>query len=166
MKRLLIDTEKLVRMDPLKIRCEYIYHGENNGLISLLEIAEFAVYCRQCLEAHCVKACPKDALERQVDGTVKRHNLRCVGCKSCVIACPFGTLFPESINYITTHCDYCLEQLTEDPDYVPLCVETSPDGAVTMAEIDTDDPQESIFLVGKHMAVRSKNWRLKEGRVL
>ncbi len=166
MKRLLIDTEKLLQTDPLKVRCEYIYHSDNNGLISLLEIAEFAVFCRQCPEAHCVKACPKDALERQVDGTVKRHNLRCVGCKSCVIACPFGTLFPESINYVTTHCDYCLGQLEENTDYLPLCVETSPEGAIAMVDIEEDSPREGIFLVGKHMAVKSMNWRLKEGRVL
>lgn len=166
MKRLFIDTEKLLELNPGDIKCEYLYHGENNGLLSIIEIAEFAVFCRQCPEAHCVKACPKDALERQPDGTVKRYNLRCVGCKSCVYACPFGTLFPETINYVTTHCDYCLEQMEKNPEYKPLCVESCPNGAIKFIEIEEENPEEGIFVVGKHLAVKSMNWRFKEGRVL
>lgn len=166
MKKLLIDIEKLVKLDPLKISCEYLYHsGNNQGVLSLIEIAEFSIYCRQCKHAHCVKACPRDALERQVDGTIKRYNLRCVGCKSCALACPFGTIFPETMSYINDHCDFCLEQLNLNPKYIPLCVQTCPDNSLRLIEGEIETIND-LYLVGKHMAVLAPNWRFKEGRII
>jgi len=93
MKRLFIDIPKLLASngDPKNIECEYAYHRKNDGALSLLEVAEFISYCRQCKEAFCIDACPKEALERLDSGVVKRWNMRCVGCKSCALACPFGS---------------------------------------------------------------------------
>lgn len=166
MKKLLINIEKLVKLDPLKIRCEYLYHsGNNQGVLSLIEIAEFSVYCRQCKHAHCVEACPREALERQVDGTVRRYNLRCVGCRSCALACPFGTIFPETMSYITDHCDFCLHQLISNTEYIPLCVQTCPDDSLQMIE-EITDIGNNLFFVGKYLAVLVPNWRFKEGRII
>jgi Fe-S-cluster-containing dehydrogenase component len=166
LKRLFIDIPALLASGTSaeKIACEYFFHRVNPGAFALLEMAEFASYCRQCAEAFCVAACPKEALERQSEGTVKRYNMRCVGCKSCVLACPFGTLFPEVINYVTAKCDLCLAQLADNPDYVPLCARTAPRGTMVMKEVPAEDPARQIFLVGEHMAVHSPNWRRKEGR--
>lgn len=167
MKKLFIDipslTESGVPAD--EIECEYLFHRKNQGQFSLLEVAEFASYCRQCEEAFCVTACPKDALERLDSGTIKRYNMRCVGCKSCVLACPFGTIFPEVINYVTNRCDYCLNQLQEDPEYIPACVETAPNGGFRMVEMDQEDPENHIYFSGDHLAIQSPSWRHKEGRV-
>jgi len=167
MKRLFIDIPALMdsKSSIEDIRCEYFYHRKNPGQFSLLEIAEFAVYCRQCKDAFCVTACPKEALERQENGMIKRFNMRCVGCKSCILACPFGTIFPDVINYITAKCDYCLNQLSENPDFEPLCSKTAPPGTITMKEISADDPDNHIFLYGEHMAIKSHHWRHKEDKV-
>ncbi|MBN1482950.1 4Fe-4S dicluster domain-containing protein [candidate division KSB1 bacterium] len=165
MKRLLIDIPALMAENGKvkDIQCEYLYHRKNAGFFDLLEVAEFASYCRQCKDAFCVAACPKEALERQESGTIKRYNMRCVGCKSCILACPFGTIFPEVINYVTTKCDFCLNQLKEDPDYTPLCVKTAPSGTFQMVEID-EKPEEFIFYAGEHLAVKSPSWLQKEGK--
>ncbi len=167
MKRLLIDIPALLDSDQsLKnIRCEYFYHRHNPGQFSLLEVAEFAVYCRQCKDAFCVTACPKEALERQDNGMIKRFNMRCVGCKSCILACPFGTIFPEVINYITAKCDFCLKQLEENPDYEPACAKTAPAGTIIMKEIDQEDPENRIYFFGDHLAIKSHHWRKKEDKV-
>ncbi|MDI3523667.1 4Fe-4S dicluster domain-containing protein [Kosmotoga sp.] len=166
MKKLLIDIEKLIKRDISGIKCEYLYHGKNNGVLSIVEVAEFAVYCRQCKNAHCVKACPKDALERQPDGTVKRYNLLCVGCKSCVLACPFGTLFPETISYVTTHCDFCLSQINADSNYVPLCAETCSGNTIRVIDVEREQPENGFYFAGKYLAIRAPNWRYKEGRII
>ncbi|MBO8131638.1 MAG: 4Fe-4S binding protein [Candidatus Marinimicrobia bacterium] len=167
MKRLLIDIPKLIESGKSveDIKCEYFYHRKNPGHFSLLEVAEFAVYCRQCKEAFCVLACPKEALERTEYGLIKRYNMRCVGCKSCVLACPFGTIFPDVINYITAKCDYCLKQLEKDAEYQPLCVKTSPDGSLQMVDIEKEDPENYIFFYGEHLAIKSRSWRHKEEKV-
>ena len=164
MKRLLIDIPALIRSGVAadQITCEYLFHRKNDGAFKLLEIAEFASYCRQCRDAFCVSACPKDALERQENGTIKRYNMRCVGCKSCVLACPFGCIFPEVINYVSAQCDFCLNQLEDKPDYKPECVRSAPKGTFSMVEIEEENPEEHIFFVGEHLAVKSPAWLQKE----
>ncbi len=128
----------------------------------LVELAEFGVYCRQCKESFCVDACPKEALERTETNLIKRYNMRCVGCNSCTLACPFGTIFPETINYITSKCDYCLNQLQDNPDYEPVCVRTAENGAIKITEIEKEKPEENIFFVGEHIVVKTKSWRAKK----
>jgi len=167
MKRLFIDIPAILEsgITADSIKCEYMFHRKNNGQFSLLEVVEFSAYCRQCKEAFCVDACPKEALEHQESGLIKRYNMRCVGCKSCILACPFGTIFPEVINYVTSKCDYCLNQLEDNPDYQPACVKTSPENAFVMKEIEKEDSAKHIFFVGEHLAVRTPSWLNKEGRV-
>ncbi|MEA2103968.1 MAG: 4Fe-4S dicluster domain-containing protein [Candidatus Cloacimonadota bacterium] len=168
MKKLLIDLPKIIK-DPQaleKIDCGYLYHeGANRGVFSLIELAEFGVYCRQCKDAFCVAACPKDALERTETNLIKRYNMRCVGCNSCALACPFGTIFPETINYLTAKCDYCLNQITEDPNYKPLCVLTAENDGIQIADLEEENPAENLFFVGEHIAVRTKSWRAKENKL-
>ncbi len=165
MKRLFIDIPALSASGASveQIRCEYMYHRRNEGALTLLEVAEFTSYCRQCEDAFCVAACPKEALERLESGTIKRWNMRCVGCKSCALACPFGTVFIEVMNYVTAKCDLCLHRLAESPDYRPLCVRTAPNNSFQMVEIE-ERPAEHIFFVGDHLAVKSPSWLKKEGR--
>ncbi|MDD5765954.1 MAG: 4Fe-4S dicluster domain-containing protein [Candidatus Marinimicrobia bacterium] len=166
MKRLVIDIPALLEAGkPEKIGCEYFYHRKNLGQFSLLEVAEFAIYCRQCKEAFCVTACPKEALERLESGLIKRFNMRCVGCKSCVLACPFGTIFPEVINYITAKCDLCLNQLKSNPDYQPLCAKTALNQAIQMKEVAAEDPKNHLYFFGENMAIISQHWRQKEDKV-
>jgi len=166
MKRLYIDIPALIESGVAaeNIQCEYFYHRQNPGAFSLLEVAEFAVYCRQCQEAFCIEACPKEALEHLESGLIERHNMRCVGCKSCILACPFGTIFPEVINYITAKCDYCFKQREEDEDYIPLCAQTAPKGTIMVKEVE-EDPENHIHFYGDHLAIKSHHWRHKEEKV-
>ena len=167
MKKLMIDIPALIDSGyPVeKIECEYMFHRKNEGVFSLLEVAEFSTYCRECKDAFCISACPNDALEHQENGMIKRYNMRCVGCKSCVLACPFGTIFPEVMNYVSSKCDLCLNQLEEHSDYVPLCVKTAPENTFTMVDIEKDDPENMIFLCGEHLVVKNPSWLYKEERI-
>lgn len=167
LKKLLIDIPALIDsgISAEEIECEYIYHRKNPGAFSLLEIAEFASYCRQCKDAFCVAACPKDALEHLESGVIKRWNMRCVGCKSCVLACPFGTIFPEVINYISANCDFCINQFEADPDYQPLCVKTAPPNTLKIVAMVNEDKKNHVYFCGENVAVKSPSWRMKEERV-
>lgn len=168
LKKLMIDVPALLKNNQnlQNIECEYIFHRQgNNGVFSLLEVAEFSAYCRQCKDAFCITACPKDALEHQENGTIKRYNMRCVGCKSCVLACPFGTIFPEVINYVSSKCDFCLKQLQNNDNYVPSCVKTAPTGTLQMADMEHEDPENHIYFFGDNIAVKNPSWRRKETRL-
>ncbi|MGY3856379.1 4Fe-4S dicluster domain-containing protein [Aeromonas veronii] len=49
------------------------------------------VLCRQCEDKPCAKACPNNAIVTE-DGYVKVYQARCIGCKSCAVACPYGAM--------------------------------------------------------------------------
>jgi len=119
----------------------------------LREYATFALYCRQCEEAPCVSACYHDALEKQSDGILKRYKMRCSSCKSCSIACPFGTIFPEFIPYLDSRCDYCVGQTLQ----LPECVLSCPYKAIEVKEIE-EDVKKDIYFVGESLAAHSRKW--------
>ena len=155
MKRLFIDLEICSKCPECVIRCSYFYHPGNNGITSLREYASFVLYCRQCEEAPCVDSCYHDALEKQPDGVLKRYNFRCTSCKSCVWACPFGTIYPEVIPYVNSKCDYCIGRANGSP---PECVPTCPYKAVEFRDSLVEKPEENIFFIGDNLAVKSRKW--------
>jgi Fe-S-cluster-containing dehydrogenase component len=158
MKRLFIDLEACSKCEECKVACDYFYHPQNNGITSLREYATFSLVCRQCEEAPCVRSCYRDALEKQASGILKRYKMRCSSCKSCSIACPFGTIFTDFIPYLDSVCDYCIGKTELQP--VPVCTKNCPKGAVEIKEIE-EKPQENIYFIGEHLAVHSRKW-LKE----
>lgn len=135
------------------IDCSYFFHPVNNGVISLIELATFALACRKCEEPHCVKACPKDALEKleHPEGMLVRHTVRCVSCRSCSHACPYGTIFPDILPHFTNICDFC--QGRGEPSCIPTC----PYGALSMSSPGDEDDMNS-FTLGDRLIVHSTHW--------
>ena len=84
-------TERLVIDLAACDRCDSCSVGP--AVLALRERATFELVCRRCEHASCVEACPFDALERGEDGIIKRHNMRCVSCKSCSLASSFGSSY-------------------------------------------------------------------------
>lgn len=140
------------------VKCSYFYHPNNNGIISLAELATYAVICRRCQEPHCVNSCPQDALEQQKDKDLLliRHTMRCISCKSCSHACPYGTIYPENLPLLTHCCDFCLNR-RQDPNE-PSCIKTCPYKAVSLKSKDFI-VDEFTFFVGDNLIVHStKRW--------
>ena len=117
-------------------------------------------------------ACPFDALERTGDGVIKRHNMRCVSCKSCALACPFGTIYKELLPFYSM--DYgaavgfvraSLARESSEPGPVDNGREQGAllQGgcrAVQLGEVDEGDP--GIHIVDEHLAARTRRWVRKE----
>jgi molybdopterin-containing oxidoreductase family iron-sulfur binding subunit len=60
------------------------------GTFPDLEMAYLPVACQHCTDAPCVKVCPVGATFRRDDGTVLVDYDRCIGCRYCMAACPYG----------------------------------------------------------------------------
>lgn len=90
-----------------------------------------AVACHQCEDAPCGNVCPTGAIHRE-NGVVAVEQARCIGCKSCMLACPFGAMSvsvqarrPQAIK-----CDLCRHR--EDG---PACVAACPTGALACVDV-------------------------------
>jgi Fe-S-cluster-containing hydrogenase component 2 len=99
-----------------------------------------------------VDACRFDALERQEDGMLKRHNLRCVSCHCCAHACPFGTIYPDMLPFYETPCDYCIGTGKKTPPCVASCEKKG----IEFREVDPDE--EDVEIIDDHFAVRAPKW--------
>lgn len=155
-KRIVLNLTKCEGCDECTVNCGYFYgqHGgdSDQGIQSIKERTTFALVCRQCEHASCIKSCPYDALERQDDGTIKRFNLRCVSCKLCTQGCPFGTIYPEMVGFYVTPCDYCIDSSTDQPPCVTGCVKD----AIAFREVD---PKEhNLHIIDEHLAAIAPKW--------
>lgn len=153
-KKLFIDLEKCGKCDACRVECSYFYRprATDHGLLTLRELANFAVFCRRCENPSCIAACRFEALERQPDGLLERYNLRCVSCKCCSQACPFGAILPDQVPFYVTACDFCLGRPGEPP-----CVISCVNRAIEYREV-VESEKDGIFIVNDGLAVRSPKW--------
>jgi len=146
--KLIIDLAKCELQEESGVRCSYKHHPENKGFDCLLEMIRFALICRRCESAPCIKACPRDALEKVPSknndaGILKRANMLCTGCGTCAIACPFGTIYTDLIPYPSSVCDVCRGRLA--PGEKPLCVNTCKDGSIDYKEVTIEGDLTEVF---------------------
>ena len=77
--------------------------------------------CFHCEDAWCMRACPTGAMQRRAkDGIVFVQSVLCIGCKSCIAACPWGTPQWDPATKKVVKCDYCMDRL--DAGLQPACV--------------------------------------------
>lgn len=99
------------------------------------ETSSSTTTCRHCNDAPCVTSCPTDAL-RVENRSVQLDQSRCIGCKNCVIACPFGAIDMVAANeeapLLAHKCDLCQQH----PSGKPACVANCPTQALRLMDED------------------------------
>ena len=153
-QRIVIDMMKCRTCSGCVVECSYKHHPGNNGMMPLLEKAAFNFTCRRCEEAPCIEVCPVDALEKDDDGVVIRSVNLCVACKSCIMACPFGTMMNSFFEVRKSGCDYCG---MNGHQVKLLCIETCPESAVTLEEIEPE-PEQNLHQLNEKVLVREILW--------
>jgi len=142
---------KFVSVDPGKCIgcgiCEYactVEKGEGvwNPLRSRIRVVRmapvfnFALTCRGCDDAKCVKACPERALSQsESTGLLIIDQTKCKGCDWCVQACDHGGITIHSDTGKAIACDLCEGE--------PKCVESCPEEALEIVE--SDEAAEKCF---------------------
>ncbi len=96
--------------------------------------------CNHCDAAPCIEICPTRALVRRDDGIVDFDNSRCIGCKSCMQACPYDALYIDPDSHTAAKCNFCAHRI--DLNLEPACVVVCPTRAIMAG--DLDDPQSAI----------------------
>jgi formate dehydrogenase iron-sulfur subunit len=126
--------------DPLKAQVDRatVKDGlSENRLLSLREVASgrFArMSCMHCLDPSCVSACLVGAITKTPQGPVVYDQDKCIGCRYCMLACPFQVPryeWDEVVPFVKK-CDMCAERQADGLQ--PACVDACPGGALRFGE--------------------------------
>jgi molybdopterin-containing oxidoreductase family iron-sulfur binding subunit len=125
--------------------------------------------CNHCENPPCVKVCPTKATWKREDGIVMMDYHRCIGCRYCMAACPYGARsfnwrdgkpylgkinydFPVRAKGVVEKCNFCEERISRG--LIPKCVEACPLGALKFGDIADPESEVSKILKGRISMVR------------
>ncbi len=136
-----------------------------------LKAARFPVLCNHCDNPPCVRVCPTRATWKREDGIVMMDWHRCIGCRYCMAACPYGSRsfnwddprrhmgvvpasdYPTRTKGVVEKCTFCDERI--DRGQLPACVAACPPRAMTFG--DLNDPDSEVRrLLASRFALRRK----------
>ena len=149
---MLIDLRRCIGCHACSVACKAEFDVPLGATRSWVEYAEKGEYpnvtrsflprlCNHCNHPPCVRVCPTGATwKRDEDGIVVVDPDICIGCKYCILACPYGVRFINADTGAADKCDFCLHRVAEG--VVPACVET----CIGRARIfgDLNDPDSEI----------------------
>ncbi len=129
-------TEHQVPVGQFRTWVKYVDKGEFPSTTR-----DFAVMrCNHCTDAPCVKICPTKALYKRDDGIVDFDSQRCIGCKSCMQACPYDAIYIDEDTHTAAKCNFCAHRVDEGLE--PACVVVCPTHSIWVG--DLDDPTTGI----------------------
>ncbi len=95
--------------------------------------------CNHCNQAPCVTICPVVALAKRPDGIVDLDRDLCIGCKSCMQACPYDALYLNEATGGAEKCHYCAHRV--DQGLQPACVVVCPEAAIVCGDFGDANSQ-------------------------
>jgi Fe-S-cluster-containing dehydrogenase component len=110
----------------------------------------FPVLCNQCDEAPCAKICPTHALFKRPDGIVDLHGDSCIGCRACMVACPYDQLFIDPNTRTAEKCNFCANRV--ENELLPACVSVCPTECRIFG--DLDDPASEVARIAAREMTR------------
>jgi len=146
-KTIIINIEKCLACKSCEIACA-VAHSKSGVLeeaiaeqpkpqrrVTVESAGGFGVpmQCRHCEDAPCITVCPTKAIHRlQDEGPVLIDQDLCIGCKFCLMVCPFGVIDVSSDGKVMVKCDLCFERAKQGQG--PACVEACPTKALKFAD--------------------------------
>ncbi len=114
----------------------------------------FPKSCLHCEDAACVSVCPTGAsFKRAEDGIVLVDESKCIGCKLCSWACPYGAREFDSDVGVMKKCTLCIDRIynenLEEIDRVPACVSTCPVSARHFGDLGDPDSDVSKLVADR-----------------
>ena len=145
-----IDQRKCIGCHACTVACKAEHDipiGVNRTWVKYIEKCEFpnsrryflVNRCNHCDDAPCVTICPTKALYKRKDGIVDFDSSRCIGCKSCMQACPYDALYIDPYSHTAAKCNYCAHRT--EVGIEPACVVVCPERAIIAGDLHNPDSE-------------------------
>ncbi len=108
--------------------------------------------CNHCDDAPCVTICPTKALFKRTDGIVDFDSSRCIGCKSCMQACPYDALYIDPYSHTAAKCNYCAHRT--EIGLEPACVIVCPERAIIAGDMNNPASEIASIIAQEPVRVR------------
>jgi formate dehydrogenase iron-sulfur subunit len=119
-----------------KLRIDDLSSTRYTTMVQMSEHRFARRQCRHCLEPACVSVCLVGAMQKTPEGPVIYDTERCIGCRYCMMACPYGIPrydWQATVPYVRK-CDMCAERIKGGGE--PACVEACPEKATIFGSRD------------------------------
>jgi carbon-monoxide dehydrogenase iron sulfur subunit len=127
-KQIVVHEEKCTACRECELACSFSHTSEFNPALSRIRVNDLyeeqfylPMTCVHCADAPCATVCPTVAIGKEPDGQILIHEERCIGCKMCLLACPFGVMSFQPQAGVAQNCDLCRD-IPEGPQCVAFCV--------------------------------------------
>jgi Fe-S-cluster-containing hydrogenase component 2 len=132
-KILEVKPELCTSCETCELICSFVHYGVFNPKKSKVRVITWwkegigvPTMCWQCETPYCANACPTSALTKDPEtGVVNLDYDKCIGCKMCINACPFGEIFITPGERFPEKCDHC-----STVEGGPWCAELCPTSAI------------------------------------
>lgn len=106
------------------------------------------ILCNHCNRPPCVRVCPTSATYKdKVTGIVMMDYKRCIGCKTCMAACPYNARYFKEENRAVDKCNFCADtKLKESNGKITACAEACPAGVRVFGDL-TDSTSKAYRLI-------------------
>jgi Fe-S-cluster-containing dehydrogenase component len=145
---------------------------ENQFLPQAVQGSSVLALCNHCDNPPCVRVCPTQATFRREDGIVMMDYHRCIGCRYCMAACPYGARsfnwrdprpfiktinpdYPTRTRGVVEKCNFCQERLAIGQ--IPACVEVCPEKALVFGDLEDPNSEISALLQANFSLQRKSN---------
>ena len=147
----LIDQDSCIGCHACTVACKSEHQvplGVNRTWLKYVEKGEYpntrrlfsVLRCNHCDAAPCITICPTGALFRRANGIVDFDTSSCIGCKSCMNACPYDAIYIDPEEHTAQKCNFCSHRV--ELGLEPSCVVVCPTQSIVAG--DLDDPQSRI----------------------
>lgn len=130
-----MDLNRCIYCRACEVACEREHGGFSHMFVQMIEERyALPMNCRHCETSFCTLICPTLAVHRSSPEAVTIDTMKCIACRLCTLACPFGVIWPDLLNKVTRKCDLCLHR--RERGLEPACVATCSARALSFGELD------------------------------
>jgi len=158
-----IDHRKCIGCHACTVACKTENHvpvGVNRTWVKYVEKDVFpetrrvfqVTRCNHCANPPCVKICPVTAMYQRKDGIVDFDSDRCIGCKACMQACPYDSIYIDPDEGTAAKCHFCAHRT--EVGLEPACVVVCPEHAIIAGDLSDQTSEAAQLVASQPVRVR------------